>query len=351
MAACPRECSPVFSCFLSSILFEAGSQKRKSFPTHILVALPFHSDSSYFSFHLDSIWSPSRGSRAGSRTEEDLRDGMDSRSSVSWDHITVAVDPSGGLGPVDSGCALLVSIYFQAWLGGLPWFKRDMATVSFSLMCRSLPAQSDPFCCSFHVYFSCSSYSPVSYTPVMHLSPRWLSNPQDAAAFRTCDPTPGEAYGNAFCQVGFYHLRAGYFIHALFCTGHLTANFWAFEGYKKWKIKIQTINCTWLLTTLVEGFVRKALIVKGSLNNYSGLLLIPTFLLTWFVWLLPIPDRKRKVKGKPDVGEPRYSTWLYQMCTGHTATCVTVSWVLGQLPVNWELDESLHSCAVHSFVR
>lgn len=43
---------------------------------------------------------------------------------------------------------------------------------------------------------------------------------------------------------GLNDLQASYVIQDLRCTGLLTANFWAFEGYKKRKIKTQTINCT-----------------------------------------------------------------------------------------------------------
>ena len=47
-----------------------------------------------------------------------------------------------------------------------------------------------------------------------------------------------------FVSLSLNYLRTSYFIHGFFCTGLLTANFWAFEGYEKRKIKNQTLNCT-----------------------------------------------------------------------------------------------------------
>lgn len=96
----------------------------------------------------------------------------------------------------------------------------------------------------------------------------------------------------------------------------------------------------WWLIALVEGFRGKTLMIRGSLNNCTWLFLIPT-LLTWFIWLLPIPDRKRKVKGKPDVGQPRCHTWLYQMCMGHTATCVVRT--VGARPITHYMGAGLVS--------
>lgn len=51
----------------------------------------------------------------------------------------------------------------------------------------------------------------------------------------------------------------------------------------------------------------KALVTTGGLSEGPHLFLIPPFLLTWFVWLWPIPDGTRRDKAKPDVGGPSYS--------------------------------------------
>lgn len=51
---------------------------------------------------------------------------------------------------------------------------------------------------------------------------------------------PGEV---PFVSPGLNDLQANYVTYDLCCTALLTANLWAFEGYKKRKIKTQTINC------------------------------------------------------------------------------------------------------------
>lgn len=119
---------------------------------------------------------------------------------------------------------MLVSLYFQVQLPGLPsWFTRYVRLQFLFLFCgRSLPAESNPFCGSAHTHCLL-----VLRSHVAHVSPRWLSNPQDAAKFRRLE---GSHICRGLCKCllsawGLNHLRARYFIHGLFCTGLLTANF------------------------------------------------------------------------------------------------------------------------------